>query len=161
MVWFRRVGFTLIGLLVAAQFVQPELNTAGQTEGDASFVAVLQPPARLRAFLAESCYDCHSDRTRYPWYARIQPAGWLIDRHVRNGRRAVNFSTFAELGAKARMKRLEYVEDAVLETAMPPATYQMTHPASVADTATIMEFLHWIEGVQKRQAVPNAHHGDE
>lgn len=158
--WLRRTAGGALLLLLAAQLVQPNLNTSGQTEGPNSFAATLHPPDQLRSFLAESCYDCHSDQTRYPWYARVQPAGWLIARHVREGRRAMNFSTFGELSAKARLKRLGYVADAVAEPYMPPMMYQLTHPAAIAETATIREFLRWADEVRLQQSGSATRSGD-
>src|SRR5258708_29016547 len=34
-------------------------------------------PAQVEALLTRACYDCHSNRTRWPWYSRIALChGW-------------------------------------------------------------------------------------
>lgn len=49
-------------------------------------------PARIEALLIRACYDCHSNRTRWPWYSRVAPVSWLVARDVTLGRKELNFS---------------------------------------------------------------------
>ena len=44
------------------------------------------------ALVKRACYDCHSNQTVWPWYARIAPASWLIQRDVATGHTGLNFS---------------------------------------------------------------------
>ncbi|HXG51099.1 MAG TPA: heme-binding domain-containing protein [candidate division Zixibacteria bacterium] len=57
---------------------------------------VRQEPARddprTRELAVRACFDCHSNRTVWPWYSNIAPISWLIDRDVKRGRRELNFS---------------------------------------------------------------------
>ena len=62
------------------------------------------PPARFRldappevaAILRRSCFDCHSNETRWPLYTHIAPASWLMAYDVHNARDNLNFSTWGE-----------------------------------------------------------------
>ncbi len=49
------------------------------------------PPA-VAAILRTSCYDCHSNETRWPVYSFIAPASWLVAGDVKKGRKFMNFS---------------------------------------------------------------------
>jgi hypothetical protein len=51
-------------------------------------------PPQAEAILRRGCYDCHSNETRWPWYARVAPVSWLVIRDVDRGRKHVNFSTW-------------------------------------------------------------------
>lgn len=51
-------------------------------------------PPQVEAILRRSCYDCHSNQTRWPWYARVAPVSWLVIRDVNRGRQHINFSTW-------------------------------------------------------------------
>jgi len=51
-------------------------------------------PAPVESILRRGCYDCHSNETRWPWYARVAPVSWLVIRDVNRGRKHVNFSTW-------------------------------------------------------------------
>ena len=45
-----------------------------------------------RALAVQACYDCHSNETQWPWYARIAPISWVLAYDVIEGREALNFS---------------------------------------------------------------------
>jgi hypothetical protein len=57
---------------------------------------VIQEPAwdspQTRDLARRACFDCHSNRTAWPWYSNIAPVSWLTQRDVNGGRRSVNFS---------------------------------------------------------------------
>ncbi len=49
-------------------------------------------PPTIAAILHTSCYDCHSNETRWPFYSYIAPASWLVAADVKRGRKFMNFS---------------------------------------------------------------------
>jgi hypothetical protein len=59
-------------------------------------------PPKVAAILRRSCFDCHSNETRWPFYTRIAPASWLMAYDVYNAREQVNFSTWGDEGADER-----------------------------------------------------------
>ena len=77
--------------------------------------------ARTRELAARACFDCHSNQTRWPWYANVAPASWLLQSHVDEGRRAVNFSAWGRSEEEAELV------DAMAEGEMPPASYLLLH----------------------------------
>jgi hypothetical protein len=48
--------------------------------------------AQTRRLAAGACFDCHSNLTTWPWYSKIAPVSWLVQRDVDGGRAALNFS---------------------------------------------------------------------
>ena len=48
--------------------------------------------ASTRQLAKRACFDCHSNETRWPNYARVAPVSWLVERDVQQGREALNFS---------------------------------------------------------------------
>jgi hypothetical protein len=89
---------------------------------------VLQEPAwdspETRALVKESCFDCHSNETQYPWYSHVAPMKFLIAHDVEEGRSFLNFS---EWGTR-EMEVDELIE--VLQDEMPPLQYKLIHPAT-------------------------------
>jgi len=85
-------------------------------------------PAEVRAVVRRACYDCHSNETVWPWYSRIAPVSWQIARDVREGRKALNFSTWNRLGAKEQLEAMYEIWEEVAEGKMPPSLYLPTHP---------------------------------
>jgi hypothetical protein len=45
-----------------------------------------------RALAVRACFDCHSNETRWPWYAWVAPASWLVTKDVAAGRKHLNLS---------------------------------------------------------------------
>ena len=74
--------------------------------------------AQTRRLVVAACYDCHSNQTKSYWYEKIAPMSWWITRHVEDGRRAMNFSTYARLGVP-----FGDAADAVENGSMPPGYY--------------------------------------
>src|SRR5882757_9454604 len=85
------MGVALLGF-VAIQFVRPRLDNPPVT-------AELQVPPEVRQVLRNSCYDCHSNETRLPWFDRIAPAYWLVAHDVNEAREHLNFSEIGKLPA--------------------------------------------------------------
>jgi cytochrome c len=54
-------------------------------------------PARTRAVLVGKCADCHSNETRWPIYARVAPASWLIERDIVEARKEMDLSHWEEM----------------------------------------------------------------
>ena len=82
---------------------------------------VTAPPA-VASILRRSCYDCHSNETRWPWFSHIAPASWLAHRHVMQARARLNFSAWADYaydpGTESR--KLGEIAKLVKSGAMPP-----------------------------------------
>ncbi|NVB82954.1 MAG: cytochrome C, partial [Kofleriaceae bacterium] len=41
---------------------------------------------RTRELAVRACFDCHSNETKWPWYARVAPMSWVLERDVEIGR---------------------------------------------------------------------------
>ncbi len=77
-----------------------------------------------RGLTARACYDCHSNQTVWPWYSRIAPVSWLIQRDVDTGRRRLNFS---EWDRPQRGARSGSVDRRIQRGSMPPWYYVSMH----------------------------------
>ena len=142
----RISGLGLLLALIAGQFVQLPRNT-GATEGPASIVAVHQVPAEVRSILRRACYDCHSNNTKYPWYASVQPVAWWLSHHVAEGKAEVNFSDFARYDAKRAVRKLQSVADEVRERQMPLKSYLLMHAEAKQTDAEVARVAAWAEGL--------------
>ena len=49
-------------------------------------------PANVQAILTRSCYDCHSNKTAWPWYSHVAPVSWLVASDVSGARKKMNFT---------------------------------------------------------------------
>lgn len=123
----KKILLALAAILVVIQFIRPERNT-GEPDGANSIVTKYAVPDNVHAVLKQSCYDCHSNHTEYPWYANIQPVGWWIQfSHVNDGKRHLNFSEYATYNEKRSKRKFEEIADEVKEGGMPLSSYTMMH----------------------------------
>lgn len=122
----KRVAVAVLGIAVILQFIRPAKNVAeGPQVADIS-TAFNVPPDVLSMFHT-SCYDCHSNTTRYPWYAEVQPVGWLIDSDVQGGKRHLNFSDFGTYPLRRQFIKLQQIGEQVDGEEMPLPKYLLMH----------------------------------
>lgn len=106
-------------------------------------VAPISVPDDVRAVLENSCNDCHSNLTVWPWYSRVAPVSWLVYRDVKKGRDELNFSEWGEYSDRRRNRKLEDIEEKVADKEMPLKLYVRLHPEaglSVADAEALIEW---------------------
>ena len=111
----------IVFLLVAIQFIPAKVIN---TKTDKSLE--IKAPKEVMKILKTSCYDCHSNETKVPWYASIAPASFFIKRHVDLGRQWLNFSVWNSYTAKQKDKKLEQIFKSVYH-AMPLPNYIKMH----------------------------------
>ena len=121
----RKILWGVAALFLALQLVRPAKNLSNDQSRHLN--TILPVPAGVESILKVACNDCHSNYTVYPWYAHIQPLGlWLRD-HVEEGKRELNFSTFANKRAAVQNHKLEEIIEMVKEGEMPLASYTWIH----------------------------------
>ena len=88
---------------------------------------VIKEPAwdspRTRELAVRACFNCHSNETRWPWYANVAPFSWVVEFDVNVARSVVNFSEWNrpyELAASSGLS--------VRTGNMPTVKYRMAHP---------------------------------
>lgn len=136
---------SLVVLAVAAAAIQfvPVQRTNPPVDGE------VPASAEVRAVLRHSCYDCHSNATVWPWYARIAPFSWLVAKDVREAREELNFSTWARLAPRERAHLLQEIRKEVEEGEMPPRLYLLPHPQarlSAADKTILQTWAQETDG---------------
>ncbi len=139
----RGITITLATLFVAAQFVPVPLENPAVSEW------VDAPPA-IQAVIEQSCIDCHSYETRWPWYAYVAPASWLVAYDVREGRNALNFSAWDEYEEGDQIDLLERVGEEVRAERMPPWYYLALHPDASTDEEMIELLSGWIKSTASK-----------
>jgi hypothetical protein len=102
-------------------------------------------PPEVEAVMRRACFDCHTNETRWPLYARIAPGSWLMARDVHNGRSHFNLSKWADADEDERQTDRENAWEQVESGAMPKWFYVFPmHPAaklSDADKAVLKSYF--------------------
>jgi hypothetical protein len=113
---------------------------------------VQEPPwdsPRTRELAVRACFDCHSNETKWPWYANVAPMSWVVQRDVEYAREVVNFSTWNQPFDVA-----SYSGQSVILGTMPPLKYRMAHPEA---KLTREELLELSRGLDATLGAPNQH----
>ena len=146
----KKVLIGLLILLIVVQFFQPPHNN-GTAEAATDIRHAVQVPDSVMSLLKNSCYDCHSNHTDYPWYSKITPVNWWLNHHVEEGKRELNFSTFASYSFRRKNKKLEQSGDQVKKHEMPLGSYLLIHSDARLNEAQIKMITDWTQ--QARQQV--------
>ncbi|MBS1527341.1 MAG: heme-binding domain-containing protein [Bacteroidetes bacterium] len=144
----------LIGLAVLAIVIQfiPGYENKSSQEPHNSISGVYEIPPNVKGILRRSCYDCHSDNTRYPWYMHIQPVRYLLDRHVRHGKEDLNFDEFGTYSERKRRNKLRAIGNSLTEGSMPLSSYLLVHRSarmSRQDTTAVLSWIRKVNTVNK------------
>jgi hypothetical protein len=150
----QKIFIGLVLVLVAIQFVRPERNLSATPAftGPDDITVKFSTPPEVKQILATSCYDCHSNQTRYPWYAEVQPVAWFLAHHINEARRELNFSTFGAYPLKRQLKKLEAMSDEVHERGMPLKSYTLIHRDARLTDAQAAAFSAWADGIADKIA---------
>lgn len=126
-------------VIAIAQFFQPEQNN-GELDIQ-PFYAETNPSNEIKTLLQNQCFDCHSNKTNYPWYSKITPVNYWMADHVKHGKGELNFSDWSKYSLKRKEHKMEEVWEEVKEKHMPIDSYTWTH-GSMTD-AEIELIVNW------------------
>jgi hypothetical protein len=122
----KKILLAILIVLIVIQFIQPARNKNGQVLAtDISKMVSL--PQHVQAILKTACYDCHSNNTIYPWYTNIQPVGWMMARHIKEGKEELNFSEFGSYASRRQLSKLKAIGNSIQDDDMPLASYTFIH----------------------------------
>ncbi len=128
----------VVGILfIAIQFIRPELSNAPVT-------ADLQAPPEVKQILRNSCYSCHSNETKLPWFDEVAPAYWIAASDVKEGRKHLNFSEIGKLPAAQQKGLLFEAISNIQMGAMPLPSYRRVHPGSTVTLAQLAVLKSWL-----------------
>ena len=111
--------------------------------------ADLDAPADVKAVLKRACYDCHSNETAWPWYARVAPVSWLVAKDVREGRKHLNVSEWGKMSERKQAGAARAMWRELEDGRMPLPVYLPMHPEaklSEADRAAVRAWAASLNG---------------
>ena len=122
----KKIVIGLVSIFVIIQFFRiDKTNPEVVLEND--FIEIYNPPTEVASILKTSCYDCHSNQSKYPWYTNIAPVSWFVKHHIDEGREYFNFSEWNSLTPKKQAHIIEECSEEVEEGEMPLSNYLLMH----------------------------------
>jgi hypothetical protein len=135
---------TVLGTLVGV-FLIIQLIPYGRTHSNPPTIS--EPDwdsPRTRELAVRACFDCHSNHTRWPWYASVAPFSWAVQFDVDVAREVVNFSEWNRtypLGSYSGLR--------TRDGNMPPAKYMVAHPEAQLTEAERAELARGLDATLK------------
>ncbi|MHB1279128.1 MAG: heme-binding domain-containing protein [Bacteroidia bacterium] len=122
----KKTGIGLIIVAAGIQFIPADYNYS--EEAMPTDITLVYPvPDTVLNILRNSCFDCHSNKTNYPWYSRIQPARLLMDYHVKEGKAELNLSEFGSYSRRRQKNKLKSMVSQLEDEQMPLSSYTLMH----------------------------------
>lgn len=132
----------LLFIVVGIQFIRPVRNESEQVLST-DITKTLNVPDSVLDVLKIACYDCHSSNTDYPFYANIQPVGWILNNHIKNGKDKLNFSDFGAYSRRRQISKLRSIISQIKDDKMPLSSYGLIHKDAVLTTQTKAMIIDW------------------
>jgi hypothetical protein len=138
--WRRFFKWSGAGLILVFLLIQ--LVPYGRDHSNPPITqAIAWDSAQTEQLARQSCYDCHSNETTWPWYSNVAPVSWLVQRDVDEGRHKLNFSEWDRPQDES-----DEAAETIREGEMPPWYYTVLHrDANLTET----EKQELIDGIMK------------
>lgn len=140
----RTILLLLLATLILIQFF-PTMKNETDTLSDADLIRSQKMPSQVATLIQNACYDCHSSNTQYPWYNKIQPVSWYLEKHIQNAQQQFNFNNFEKYPINKQEKILRNMKTVIENKSMPPASYRFLHPESRLSKDERQLIVNWIK----------------
>jgi len=130
-------------IFIGMQFYRPEKNTTDNSKHLAVFISETNPPEEVKQILKNTCYDCHSNNTAYPWYSTIAPVSYWLADHIKDGKKHLNFSEWDTYKSKRKAHKLEELIEEVKEGKMPLDEYTWMHSNAILSSEEKEAIIAW------------------
>ena len=114
--------FWVLITLIAIQFISMDIPAKIESNPKEE----IQAPKEIMTILKRSCYDCHSNKVKEPFYYNIAPMSWLVQQHIKNGRKVVNFSKWNSYSKEKQFKIVDKLPKSII-IRMPMPSYLWLH----------------------------------
>jgi hypothetical protein len=148
----KKILVALLIVFIIMQFFGPDKNEGDMASIDA-FIADTNPPDDVHGILKNTCFDCHSDVTRYPWYNNITPVNYWLAEHVKDGKKHFDVSAWDSYSSKKKDHKLDELIEMVEEKEMPLASYTWTHNEANLSDAEIKAIVDWAKNVRLKYSL--------
>jgi hypothetical protein len=151
--WLKRMLIALPILFVMMQLYRPA-RTNPPEDAARTIFADAEVWSDAPRSIERACVDCHTNRTRWPWYASVAPASWLVVGDVNEGREHMNLSDWAAYDRPQKSGMLADICKEVKAEAMPLPIYLPLHPEAKLTDAERQEICAWVERARARLTRP-------
>lgn len=140
----KKILFIGLIIFLLIQLYQPARNISFEQDITGNFTKVYNVPKNIETILRNSCSDCHSNNTNYPWYSYIQPARFFMESHIKEGKENLNFNEFGNYSSRKQKNKLDRMIKEIKSDEMPLSSYTLLHKNVILSSTQKTEVLNWI-----------------
>ncbi|QHI36565.1 hypothetical protein IMCC3317_19280 [Kordia antarctica] len=137
------IAIIALVVLVGIQFVPTERNQSDSIP-KTDFMLVNNVPNNIKKMVQVSCYDCHSNNTKYPWYNKVQPVAWFLEGHIKEGKAELNFNEWDSLSNRRKKSKLRSIIKQIESGKMPMNSYTFIHGDAAFSDIEKQEMIQWM-----------------
>lgn len=101
---------------------------------------------KIKPIFKRSCFDCHSNKTNFPWYYKIPGVKQLIDSDIKEAKTHLDFSKdYPFISHGSPVNDLESISKSLKKGSMPPSQYLWLHSNSKLSNKEIKIIQDWIK----------------
>lgn len=142
---FKTFLVVILLVFIAIQFFQPALNKHSGQVYTTDFTRIHKMPANMKALFETACYDCHSNNTNYLWFDFVQPARWLIEKHIGNAKKELNFNEWGNYSKRKQERLLNSMAEQIETGQMPLRSYTLLHKNARLSKEEIEILSQWLK----------------
>ena len=143
----KKILYVLLAAIIVIQFIHPERNkTQAMQPNNLGNVHLI--PENVQSILTKACLDCHSNKTRYPWYTSLQPVDWWIAGHIKNAKKQINFDEYSNRSLRYQFHKMEEIVEQVKDGKMPLDSYTWIHKDAILTEVEKNTLINWATAVQ-------------
>lgn len=132
-------------IFIAVQFYQPALNVNKGQVYATDFTQVYKMPVEVKTLLQTACYDCHSNNTDYVWYDYVQPVRALVENHIKNAKKDLNFNVWGSYSERKQERLLNSIIEQIKTKKMPLSSYRFMHKNAAINDEQIKVLTNWLK----------------
>ncbi len=145
---FKKNFLFLLIVFVGIQFMPTTRNQRNEVL-EIDFFKTFGAPNNIQNLFKNSCYDCHSNNTNYPWYNKIQPVSWLLEHHIKEGKKELNFSEFGGYSKRRQKSKLKSIKNQIEKNEMPLSSYIFIHKDAKLSENDKKLIYNWLDELKK------------
>lgn len=134
----------LVVIFIAIQFI-PSGLPENKPDDSNSIVHGNLLTSNVAGLLKTSCFDCHSNQTNFPWYAKLAPSSWYLADHINDGKSQLNFSEWEKYSRREKVGLLDEIKEVVESGEMPLKSYLLLHRDAKLDDDEVKIIGEWVE----------------
>ena len=126
--------------------VDSTLSDSSQIIQDSIYATINNNYQTVRYIFKNSCFDCHTDSTKYPWYHVLPFIGGVIDDDIEEAKTHLDMSNDFPFGGHAtQIDQLTEIREDIKEGKMPILSYRLTHWGLLIEGKKQDSVFQWID----------------